>query len=385
MRPTLTAWIDSATSVFVGWVISVTPNSDTIAEAFCRAAVLTPGSPVRGLPQTVIVDCGKDYRSKLLENVPAELTSYMPNETVLNKRFSGLGLLPALGVEVVHSLPYHPQSKPTERCFGIIEEKWISKLPGWCRNIISERPDDFQKTLASLLSERKLLTLEEFVNHFQDVILPEYHSTVDSETTVPELPGWQLSVASMTPLQRYKALEKAKTITPDWNTISILKLHHSSGHTVGRWGIRFSNTYYQADELSKVVGDKVDILFHRVQPPYAPSSLTVIHQNRYLCEAFPAVHRHISGDQPIDIMFDSDRQNQPHREMKATITRIRQSANAILPDKAKPDPDEKNQLFDMAFAPSVEAEHISPQSIGSVTAPSGSPIQKGLAFLFGED
>lgn len=162
VRPTLTAWIDSATSALIGWVISVTPNSDTIAEAFCRAAVLKPGSPVRGLPKTVIVDCGKDYKSKLLEDVPSELGVYSPDDTQLNKRFAGLGLLPALGVEVAHALPYHPQTKPIERCFGILEKKWISKLPGWCRSSIDERPNDFHKTLSSLLADRKLLTLKEF-------------------------------------------------------------------------------------------------------------------------------------------------------------------------------------------------------------------------------
>ena len=388
VRPTLTAWIDSATSTFVGWVISVTPNSDTIAEAFCRAAVLKPGSPIRGLPKTVIVDCGKDYKSKLLEDIPAELSTFTPDDTELNKRFAGLGLLPALGVEVTHALPYHPQSKPIERCFGVIEEKWTSKLPGWCRNSIDERPDDFQKTLTSLLSDRKLLTLEEFVSYFQDTILPEYHSTVDNETTVPELPGWTLSVASMTPLQRYNALEKAKTITPDWSTISVLKLHHSPDHKVGRWGIRFSNTYYQADELAHIVGDNVDILFHRVQPPYAPSSLTVIHQNRYLCEAYPAERRRMSGDDPADIIHNSDRQNQPQREMKAAITRIRQSVDAILPDKAKSSPGEKNQLSDMAFAPSVNGDDASIDDTDSkfhTPTSRRNDVRKGLSFLFGED
>ena len=388
VRPTLTAWIDSATSTFVGWVISVTPNSDTIAEAFCRAAVLKPGSPIRGLPKTVIVDCGKDYKSKLLEDVPAELSAFTPDDTELNKRFAGLGLLPALGVEVTHALHYHPQSKPIERCFGVIEEKWISKLPGWCRNSIDERPDDFQKALTSLLSDRKLLTLEEFVSYFQDTILPEYHSTVDNETTVPELPGWKLSVASMTPLQRYNALEMAKTITPDWSTISVLKLHHSPDHKVGRWGIRFSNTYYQADELAHIVGDNVDILFHRVQPPYAPSSLTVIHQNRYLCEAYPAERHRTSGDDPADIVHNSDRQNQPQREMKAALTRIRQSVDAILPDKAKSSPGEKNQLSDMAFAPSVNGDDASIDDTDSIFHTSTSrrnDVRKGLSFLFGED
>ena len=64
VRPTLTAWIDSATGCFVGWVISVMPNSETISEAFCRAAVLTPGVPFRGLPKAILVDCGKDYKSR---------------------------------------------------------------------------------------------------------------------------------------------------------------------------------------------------------------------------------------------------------------------------------------------------------------------------------
>ena len=386
VRPTLTAWMDSATGCIVGWVISVTPNSDTIAEAFCRAAVLTPGSPIRGLPQTVIIDCGKDYKSRLLEDTPSELTLNIPNETELNKRFTGLGLLPALGVKVTHALPYHPQSKSIERHFGIIEKTWVSKLPGWCRNSISERPNNFQKTLESLLANHQLLTLEEFVTHFQNVILPEYHSTVDTGIAVPELPGWKVSVSSMTPLQKYAFLEKAKNITPDWSTISILKLHHSANHKVGRWGIRFCNTYYQADELAKVVGNTVDILFHRVQPPYAPSSITVIYQNHYLCEAFPAELRHLTDDSITDIMHDTDRQNQPCQEMDNDIARIRQSADAILPDKAKSKPCEKNQLFDMVYAPAVEEEQtvtFAPSETSSISKQS--LIQKGLSFLFGED
>lgn len=192
----------------------------------------------------------------------------------------------------------------------------------------------------------------------------------------------------MTPLQRYNALEKAKTVTPDWSTISILKLHHSPDHTVHRQGIRFSNTYYQADELTHIVGQKVDILFHRIQPPYAPSSLTVIYQNDYLCEVYPAERRHMSGDDLVDIMHDSDRQNEPAKEMKATITKIRQSADAILPDKAKSGLGEKNQLSDMVFAPSVEDEatHSDDADVSSRPYPTHrNDIRKALAFLFGDD
>ena len=380
VRPTLTAWMDSATGCIVGWVISVMPNSDTIAEAFCRAAVLTPGSSFRGLPQTVIVDCGKDYKSKLLEDIPPEFSQAAPADTILNRRFGGMGLLPALGVDVAHALPYHPQSKPIERCFETIEEKWISKLPGWCYNSIDERHDSFQKDLNALLINKELLTLEEFASYFQNVILSEYHSIVDGETTVPELPGWNLSGNSMAPMQRYSFLEKAKTITPDWSTISILKMHHSSGHKIGRWGIRFRNTYYQAEELARVVGETVDILYHDVQPPYAPSNITIIHNSRYLCEAFPAETRHMTGDSDIDIMLDSDRQNQPAQEIKATLSRIRQSAESILPDKAKSNPSERNQMYDLIYAPAVAEEQTS-----SPARAHQSSVKKGLAFLFGDD
>ena len=238
---------------------------------------------------------------------------------MLNKRFSGLGILPSLGVSSYHALPYHPQTKPIERYFGTIERRWISKLPGWCRCSIAERPTDFQKTLNKLLQKKELLTLEEFVDYFQNTILPEYHGSPDTETSIPELPGWDLTFDSMSPIQRYENLEKARTITPDWNTISILKLQYSANHVVIRWGIRFKNIYYQADELASIVKNRVEILYHKVQPPYAPASITVIHNNRVLCEAFSAETRHLTGDASVLIMCDSDRQSHSLHEKCARL------------------------------------------------------------------
>ena len=389
VRPTLTAWIDSATGCFVGWVISVMPNSETISEAFCRAAVLTPGVPFRGLPKAILVDCGKDYKSRLLEDTPPELCTSTPEDTFLNKRFSGLGILPALNVTCYHALPYHPQTKPIERYFGTIERKWISKLPGWCHSSIEERPPDFQKKLNKLLKNKELLTLEEFVEYFQNTLLPEYHGTIDEETTIPDLPGWELSRESMTPMQRYERLEKARTITPDWKTISILKLQFSPNHIVGRWGVRFKNTYYQADELSGIVHDRVDILYHKVQSPYAPSSITIIHNNRVICEAFPAEIRHLAEDPKTLVMCDSDRQNQPAKEMNSLLTQIRQSAHAILPDKVKSSTESiesiesRSQLYDLTYGPSViDSEATSSPKTKDTTA---TDIQKSLRFLFGEE
>ena len=63
VRPVLTAWMDTATGCLVGWCISIIPNADTIAEAFCRAVTFTVDDEFHGLPKTILVDCGKNYKN----------------------------------------------------------------------------------------------------------------------------------------------------------------------------------------------------------------------------------------------------------------------------------------------------------------------------------
>ena len=134
--------MDTASGYITGWVISVLPNSDTIAEAFCRACVPTVGDIAKGLPKSILVDCGRDYKSKLLEDPCSSYSAENWSESYLNRRFSGLGILRALNCEIYHCLPYHPQSKNIERFFGTLESSYISKLPGWCYSSAAERPPD---------------------------------------------------------------------------------------------------------------------------------------------------------------------------------------------------------------------------------------------------
>lgn len=98
----------------------------------------------------------------------------------------------------------------------------------------------------------------------------------------------------------------------------------------------------------------------------------------------------MSGDDPAEIVQDSDRHNRPARETKAAITRIRQSAEAIMPDKVRSNPSEKNQLSDMVFALSVEDDVTYTENDNSKTQSHAAPshrndIRKGLSFLFGEE
>lgn len=190
----------------------------------------------------------------------------------LNKRFGGLGLLPALGVEIHHALPYHPQSKSIERMFGTLEREWICKLKGWCRSSVKERPNGFAKHLRQLLEKKELLTMDAFVRKFQSEILPAYHQFHKAGSTPnrteTDMEGWQPSFDSMSPLEKYNALEKPYLVTPDWQTLCALKLHHAPDYHIGRQGIRFQNVWYWDDALREYIGSSADIFYHSVEKPF---------------------------------------------------------------------------------------------------------------------
>lgn len=399
IRPTLTAWMDSASGCIVGWVISVMPNSDTIAEAFSRAAVITPGVPFHGLPASVIVDCGKDYRSQLLEEnpYPDSLVSANP-EVFLNRRFSGSGLLPALGVEVHHALPYHPQTKSIERFFGTLESCWISKLDGWCYSNNSDRPQGFQKKLDKMLQEHKLMTLEQFTEYFSEIILPAYHGLIDEIPAKLNSTEWSLSEKSLSPMQKYQTFPRFRSVTPDWQTISILKMHHSCDHKIGRWGIRFRNVYYQSDELAYYVNDKVDILYNDVHKPYSPASISVIHNGKFLCEAFPSSNHPYIGANKIDLSVHADSQQAPAREYHSHISRIMKSAESILPEVQREDHLNqlcKAELYDECYTQAVFDKNdanlsatdnysYTPDDYHINDNTSSDIVRNGLKFMFGE-
>lgn len=403
VRPVLTAWMDTATGCLVGWVISILPNADTIAEAFCRAVIPTVGEEFRGLPHSIYTDCGKDYKSSLLEDLPP---SWKDRESqmdgFLNRRFSGLGLLPALSVTVHHAKPWHPQSKSIERLFGTLERIWICQLPGWCHHSPAERPARFAQHLQLLLKEKKLLTMEEFVRHFQSVILPGYHHLRESSAGLPD--PWVPSLEAMSPIERYHALEKPWMVTPDWDTLSALKRHRRSGCRISQQGIRFRNCSYWHGSLSLHTGETADLFYLEVEPPYAPSSVTVTVQGRFLCEAFPVQPLRFSGESPQAIQAHLDEQHRQEQTVRHAVARIRQSASGILPPDMDPVLSEPAQLRDECYSAAVSAPESTTDIPG--TTESGKPdcpapapaspsapdhsrtaaadIAKSLALLFGE-
>lgn len=397
VRPVLTAWMDTATGCLVGWVISILPNADTIAEAFCRAVSLTVGEEFHGLPKGILVDCGKDYRSALLQDLP-DIYPLSGSSLYLNRRFAGLGLLPALGVEIHSALPYHPQSKSIERMFGTLERQWICKLKGWCYNSVRERPAGFAQYIQRLLENKELLTLAEFVVKFQTEILPAYHHF--REAASEDMGQWMLTPASMSPMERYHALEKPYLVTPDWQTLSALKMHHAADCKIRRHGIRFQNVWYWDDALAQHMDAAADIFYHAVEKPLSPSSITVTVNGRFVCEAFPAQKLPFTDADPAQLQAHLDGQRRHQQEMKKTICRINQSVAGILPpDASAAATSEKAQLRSHCYAaalyeqtptlsdnalPLQDSPEMTPVAGACQNKTSPSSIQEVLSFLFGE-
>jgi transposase InsO family protein len=156
-RRWITAFIDQRTGLLVGYHLSWQPNSQTIALAF-REGVM--GNQIKAftgskferinvstLPENVMIDNGKDYRSNYAQRVFGKV-DFDDNARVSVQRITKLH----------YTIPYHGQSKAQmERWFGTIQ-KMLRHLPGYKGNKYQNKPD----SLALDLKSGAILSVEEF-------------------------------------------------------------------------------------------------------------------------------------------------------------------------------------------------------------------------------
>ena len=108
--PWVTVWRDYKLGKWLGWLLQTgNPNSDHIFQTFYYSA------SEYGLPEDVIIDNGKDYRSKDFAGGRNHFKVDI-NEGRANS------MLNELNVNVHFALPYNAQTKPVERDFLKIKE-----------------------------------------------------------------------------------------------------------------------------------------------------------------------------------------------------------------------------------------------------------------------
>lgn len=156
-RRWITAFIDMRTRLIVGHYLSWQPNSQTIALAFREGVTSNQIKAFTGskfervnistLPENIMIDNGKDYRSKYTQRVFGKI-DFNDNARMSVQRITALH----------YTITYHGQSKAQmERWFGTIQ-KMTRHLPGYKGRNYQAKPDSLAKDLKS----GALLSVEDF-------------------------------------------------------------------------------------------------------------------------------------------------------------------------------------------------------------------------------
>jgi len=156
--PWITVWRDMLTGKWLGWNIHIEdPNTDYILDAFFKAA------RKYGIPKTVYLDNGKDYRSKDFAGGRTNKVKVTVDEVKVRS------LTAMLGIDVKFAIPYNAQAKPIERDFKDYKEMLDKKFPGYRGGNVIERPE-------SLVDELKkkdgIVKLGEYI-HIMEYFIEE--------------------------------------------------------------------------------------------------------------------------------------------------------------------------------------------------------------------
>lgn len=230
--PWVTVWRDYKSGKWLGWVLQTkNPNSDFIFQSFYYS------SQKFGLPKDVIIDNGKDYRSK-------DFAGGRSNFKVDISKGQTSAMLKELNVNVHFALPYNAQTKPIERDFLKIKELLSKHCVGYRGGNVVERPEK----LANEIKADKIMQFEDFKKIFDDFIL----------NVLNKKPSYGKNLNGICPDELFYN-EYAEKITPSRDALKLFCMRTSRNFTIGRNGIqdRQLGITYWADWMIARTGMKV--------------------------------------------------------------------------------------------------------------------------------
>lgn len=231
--PWVTAWRDFKSGKWLGWILQTgNPNSDLIFQSFYYAV------KDYGLPKDVIIDNGKDYRSKDFAGGRKNRIKVDTNEAKTTS------MLDELNVKVHFALPYNAQTKPIERDFLKVKELFSKHCIGYRGGNVVERPEK----LAKEIKNGKILPFEKLKEVFDDFI----------KNVLNQRPSQGKNLKGLSPEQLFYK-EFKKIVTPSDEALKLFCMRTSKDITIGRNGIKDSQLgiFYWADWLINNTGLKV--------------------------------------------------------------------------------------------------------------------------------
>ena len=279
-RPWGTYWMDMCTRKVMTSSIRVqSPNSDIVLCSF--------GNAVRGygVPKSVLLDNGKDYKSN-------DLFSKQDEEVIVSN------LQRNFQIRTVFAIPYNARAKPIERMFNTFESQFGKKFPSYVGSDTQKRPESLKD-----IDIMECPTLEEFIELHNEYV---YNTYCNSEHSGEGMDG-------MTPNQAYSSKPFAvRKVSEDVLRLCLMRI--KGKRTVQRNGVTFNGEHYYMGSMNlNYVGKPV---FARYDPN-DPDTLHIFDLNdNYLTPA------HKVQKQGFDsALVDFKGQGQRRKEARAAATK----------------------------------------------------------------
>ena len=275
-RPWLTTIIDDYSRAICGYYLSFENPCTINISLSLKQAIWRKSNPrwqVCGIPSTLYSDNGKDFRSKHIEQVAADLK-----------------------IQLKHSTPDKPQGKGRiERFFQTVNQLLLMDLSGYS-------PSNKPCSVGTL-------TLEEFTLLFEEFIVEEYHQRMHSGI-------------GTTPLERWVSNGFLPQLPESLEQLDVLLLTVARSRKVHRDGIHFQNFLYIEPTLAAYVGEEVTIRYD----PRDLAEIRIYYRSSFLCRA---VCQELAG-QTITLKEIIKARRRRKRELRETIDKRKSLLDTIL-------------------------------------------------------
>lgn len=276
IRPKLVCWIDTRSRMIMGDVICRDANSQILKESLIKLIYEDAGGTV---PKYLYIDNGKDYTSKELNGVDRKNRH---NQEAKDKYFSiefdskSRGFYRDMGIEDVHiAMPYEPWTKgQIERTFGTAIKRFEKKFASYTGTLTGSKTDDkVNKDIKAMAERGELLTMEEFYLEWQK--WKEKYAGKEHSSLKKAKEEYKTPAALFGNGERYQKAAPARGQ-------AIMYLMKSETALVKNVGICRNGYYYMADELCKLINQKVQIKVD----PYDVTGIYVLDKHgKFICRA----------------------------------------------------------------------------------------------------
>ncbi len=276
-RPWLTTVIDDHSRAVAGYVLSFEAPSALHTSLALREAIWRKENPrwrVCGIPDVLYTDNGRDFRSRHLEQVGADLK-----------------------IRLVFSIPGQPRGRGRiERFFCTVNEMFLCELEGYA-------------PAGRGMRGTPTLTMAAFEAKFRTFLLDIYHRRDNADTKTP-------------PVERWEANGFLPRMPDSLEQLDLLLIQVAQARHVRPDGIHFQRLRYLSTTLAAYVGETVTL---RIDPRDM-AEIRVFHNNSFLCRAVCA---ELAGE-TVPLRDILRARNRRRRELRGMLRDRATAVNTLL-------------------------------------------------------